>query len=97
MKKTLSFLLAVVMTVSLFAAAGPIALAEDAGTAKTLVSTEEVKDQLEMICDGLGGMEQDESIMDWKYAVTDLDHNGRLEAIAATLHPADRSTNILIW
>ena len=97
MKKALSLLLAAVMAVSLFAAAGPIALAEDADTAKTLLSTEEVKDQLEMICDGLGGMEQDESIMDWKYAVTDLDHNGRLEAIAATVHPADRSTNILMW
>ncbi len=94
MKKTMSLLLAVVMAVSLIVIGGPIAVAEET---KTLLTTAEANDQLKMLSDGLGGMKQDESIMDWKYVVTDLDHNGRLEAIAATVHPADRSTNILIW
>ena len=33
----------------------------------------------------------------WRYAVTDLDRNGRLELIAAALHPVDRSNNLKIW
>ena len=33
----------------------------------------------------------------WRYAVTDLDHNGQLELIAAALHPVDRSNNLKVW
>ena len=34
---------------------------------------------------------------EWRYAVTDLDHNGRYELIAASQHQADRSTTLRIW
>ncbi|MCR4607715.1 MAG: hypothetical protein K5771_08330 [Oscillospiraceae bacterium] len=37
------------------------------------------------------------SSADWKYTVTDLDHNGRLELIAAKNNQADRTTNVRIW
>lgn len=33
----------------------------------------------------------------WKLAVTDLDHNGRLELIAAGQHTETRDTNLKIW
>ena len=33
----------------------------------------------------------------WFYAVTDLDHDGSLEFIAASQHPSDRSTNLKLW
>ena len=35
--------------------------------------------------------------MQWYYSVTDLDHDGHLELIAAAQHPADRSTNLKVW
>ena len=40
---------------------------------------------------------QDSSKNTWYYTVTDLDHDGNLEFIAASLHPADRSTNLRVW
>ena len=33
----------------------------------------------------------------WSYAVTDLDHNGRLELLAACMKGADRRTSLLAW
>ena len=35
--------------------------------------------------------------MQWYYSVTDLDHDGHLELVAAAQHPADRSTNLKVW
>ena len=34
---------------------------------------------------------------EWRYAVTDLDHNGLLELVAASQHQADRSTTLKVW
>ena len=40
---------------------------------------------------------QQDSSREWRYAVTDLDHNGKLELLAASQHQADRSTTLRIW
>ena len=42
------------------------------------------------------GLKQDDS-REWRFAVTDLDHNGRLELLAASQHQADRSTTLKLW
>ena len=34
---------------------------------------------------------------DWRYAVTDLDHNGMPELLAASQHQADRATTLKVW
>ena len=34
---------------------------------------------------------------EWRFAVTDLDHNGLLELVAASQHQADRSTTLKVW
>ena len=34
---------------------------------------------------------------DWRYAITDLDHNGRVEVLVASQHQADRSTTVKLW
>ena len=45
----------------------------------------------------LPALEQDGQAREWRYAVTDLDHNGRLELVAASQHLADRSTSLKLW
>ncbi len=53
--------------------------------------------QLSLIFSKLSEFRQDESSNKWYYCVTDLDRNGRMELIAASQHPADRSTNLKVW
>ena len=42
-------------------------------------------------------LQQQDEAREWRYAVTDLDHNGRLELIAASQHQADRATTLKVW
>lgn len=42
-------------------------------------------------------LQQQDEAREWRYAVTDLDHNGRLELVAASQHQADRSTTLKVW
>ena len=58
------------------------------------IAASEADGQLNIIFSQLSALRQDAA---YSYAVTDLDHNGRLELIAASVHPADRSTNIHVW
>ena len=53
--------------------------------------------QLELICDNMDKMLQPAGELPWFYTVTDLDHDGCIELIAASQHPQDRSTNLKIW
>ena len=53
--------------------------------------------QLVLIHSQIESLLQKESVLPWYYTVTDLDHDGSLEFIAASQHPADRSTNLKIW
>ncbi len=95
MKKNryLSFLMAVVMLVSVAVCGTGTAFAENAAAAETSM----VDQQLNLIYSQLDKMMQNDGRNTWYYCVTDLDHDGNLELIAASLHPQDRSTNVKIW
>ena len=45
----------------------------------------------------LPALQQPGETREWRYAVTDLDHNGRLELVAASQHQVDRSTTLKVW
>ncbi len=55
------------------------------------------KQQLQLIASQIDSLKQTNTENPWYYTVTDLDHNGRLEFVAASQHPHDRSTNLKIW
>ena len=88
-KRYLSILLTLVMLLSLTLCAGAAASA-DSGTAMP-------KDQLKLIASQIDSLKQDDSTATWYYTVADLDHDGCLEFVAASLHPLDRSTNLKVW
>ena len=56
-----------------------------------------IDQQLVLIHSQIQDFIQTESELPWYYTVTDLDHDGNLEFIAASQHPADRTTNLKIW
>ena len=87
-KRILSFLLAALMLFSLALCGSGAALADE-GT--------DIDAQLNLIFSQIGNLLQQNGELTWYYTVTDLDHNGRLEFIAAAQHPEDRSTNLHIW
>lgn len=86
-RRILSFLLAAVMLVSL-ALCGGAAFAEEGA---------DIDAQLDLIYSRIDQLLQTNGELTWYYTVTDLDHNGRLEFVAATQHPQDRSTNVKLW
>ena len=90
-----SFLLAVVMLISVVGLGTQSAQAEKMVTATQEPS--EVDLQLDLIYSQIDKLVQKESQNTWYYSVTDLDHDGNLEFIAASLHPQDRSTNLKMW
>ena len=64
------------------------------------VSASELSDidaQLKLIHDNIDKLLQPVGELPWFYAVTDLNHDGSLELIAASQHPSDRSTNLKLW
>ena len=72
--------------------------AEPAGSYEgTVPVLSDVDTQLTLIHAAVGQLLQAEGSQPWYYTVTDLDHNGSLEFIAASQHPEDRSTNLKIW
>ncbi len=113
MRKTVSLMLAAVILLSVTACgaaapekqqAQPEATAQTAPapadttlTAKGVVDAKEGDAQLSLIFSNFAELKQDDANGKWQYTVTDLDHNGRLELIAAKVHPADRSTNLRLW
>ena len=92
-KRIFTFLLALVMLLSISGVSGMAALAEEPAA----VELSDVDSQLSLIHSKLNDMMQKDSKLTWYYAVTDLDHDGNLEFVAATLHPVDRSTNLKVW
>jgi len=83
------------MMVSLLACGAGSAFADEVAT--VTVEASDVDLQLSVIYTQLGKMVQKEEENPWYYSVTDLDHDGNLEFVAATLHPQDRSTNLNVW
>ena len=64
------------------------------------VSASELSDidaQLKLIHENMDKLQQPAGELPWFYTVTDLDHDGSLEFIAASQHPTDRSTNLKLW
>ena len=53
--------------------------------------------QLSLIQTKASGLLQPDDEMTWYYTVSDLDHDGNLELVAAAQHPRDRSTNLRVW
>ena len=53
--------------------------------------------QISLIFSLLNSFRQDEKTDKWSYTVTDLDHNGRLEVIAASIQGQGRYTNAKVW
>ena len=60
-------------------------------------ASSDIEVQLNLIYSQLDKLMQKDSQNTWYYTVADLDHDGNLEFIAASLHPNDRSTNLRIW
>ena len=87
MKRISVFLLTAAMLLSLAFCGTGAAWAEDP----------DIDAQLSLISSKLDALLQPNGELTWYYSVTDLDHNGRLEFIAAAQHPQDRSTNLRVW
>ena len=89
-KSYLSILLTLAMLFSLALSAGVSASADGPALSP--------KDQLKLISSQVDStLMQKNTVNPWYYCVTDLDHDGCLEFLAASLHPTDRSTNLKIW
>ena len=61
------------------------------------METSDIDNQLVFLKGQIGSLKQNDGQNTWYYAVTDLDHDGLLEFIAASQHPQDRSTNLRVW
>ena len=83
MKKSLSLMLALMLMLSFCTAA----FAADAPSAETQINT---------LFSNFASMKQPGPDV-WSYTVTDLDHNGRLELLAASMKGADRRTSLMAW
>ena len=86
-KSFLGVLLALVMVITMTMLA-PAAGAEN--------SAETIDQQIGLLFSKIAEQKQ-AGQMQWYYSVTDLDHDGHLELVAAAQHPADRSTNLKVW
>ena len=71
--------------------------AEAAAPAPEELPLSDTDKQLALIQSKISTLLQPEGDQPWLYTVTDLDHNGRLEFVAARQHPQDRSKNLLVW
>ena len=88
-KRIWSILLAAALFLSAAAFATPAALAADADPA-------DVDTQIILIYSKLSELLVKDEENEWYYTVTDLDHNGKLEFVAAFQNPEDLSTSLKI-
>ena len=93
--KIFSILVMTALVLSLSICAGTVS-AQAENTAVT-EDENDINAQLNLIFSNVTVLKQDESRIKWYYSVTDLNHNGRLEFVAASQHPEDRSTNLKVW
>ncbi len=89
-KRIFSLLLAALLLLSVVAPGSRAARAEG-------VEATDIDLQIGLISSQISKLKQDASQNTWYYAVTDLDHDGNLEFVAASQHPMDRSTNLKVW
>ena len=88
-KRTTIRTLFAVLLVLAFALSGITAFADS-------VSVQQADSQINTIFATLGSLKQNADGDVWRYAVTDLNHNGCLEVVAASLH-ANYATNVKVW
>ena len=88
-KTTARFLLAMMLVLALTVSTGASVLADSP-------SVQQADSQINTIFATLDALKQNASGDVWRYAVTDLNHNGCLEVVAASLH-ADYATNVKVW
>ena len=88
--KFLSILLAAVLLLTTAAFATTSALAADADPA-------DVDTQIILIYSKLDELIQKDGKNEWRYTVMDLDHNGKLEFVAAFQNPDNLSTSLKVW
>ena len=87
MKKYLAIALALVLVLSL----GIVGHAEPVVADEAAISA-----QIDLIYSSFASIKQNESAGVWSYAVTDLDHNGRLEVLAV-MKDASKTTYVNAW
>ena len=92
-KRLCAWLLTATLFVSL--AVGGAAFAMEIPTITMDLS--DIDQQLNFIYSQIASLRQTGGQNTWYYTVTDLDHDGNLEFVAASLHPQDRSTNLRVW
>ena len=107
MKKTISILLMLVMLFSLSTAAlaeanntqtVPAADAQTVFPTPVKATDEAVSTQIQYLFNNFNTFKQPESDgTKWSYAVTDLNHNGRLELLAASVQGSGRYTYVCAW
>lgn len=95
MKRLFACLMALTMLVSAAACWSGTAFAAEIQPVTMELS--DVDQQLSFISTQIASLKQSDSQNTWYYAVTDLDHDGLLEFVAASQHPQDRSTNLKVW
>ena len=89
-KQWLCSLLALILLVSTAVIGAPAAHAAAAEQA-------DADQQLDYMQSQISKLIQKNNRITWYYTVTDLDHDGNLEFVAAAQHPEDRSTNLKVW
>ena len=94
-RQMLALLLMLTMLLGAAAMGGAAAFAAEIQNAPTDQADED--GQLALIKSRFASLKQPDGENPWYYSVTDLDHNGRLELIAASQHPQSRATNLHIW
>ena len=94
-KRILAYLLVVTMLASMAVMASAGAYADGELQNITMAPTD-IDNQLSYIFSQVSSLKQNDGNT-WYYTVTDLDHDGSLEFIAASQHPQDRSTNLKVW
>ena len=95
MKRILSNLLVAALVILMMA--GSLGTASAEQPAAVSIEASDIDLQLSLIASQAEKMKQTDGLIRWFYTVTDLDHDGNLEFIAAAQHPQDRSTNLKIW
>ena len=87
MKKTLSLLMSVLMLLSFSIAAFAAPQQADSQSAST---------QIDLLFSNFNTVKQNDASV-WSYAVTDLDHNGKLELLVASIQGDGRYTALKAW
>ena len=94
MKKIVSVLLTLTLLLSAAAFGGAAYAAEIPAITMDLSDEDQ---QITLISSKLSELRQPDGESTWYYSVTDLDHDGKLEFVAASQHPQTRDTNLHVW